>query len=205
MKSRMVRRIALAGAALTLPGLTLGVMSAGATTKTTPRVRFTGTITCAVKGSLTATPAITLSSTSHTLKLHATLSACTGSTSEKGVTIAGGTLNATATATASCTSLSGGAPSGSITWKANLPGASSTKQSFSNAAINVNSSTGVITVALPGSGGTAKATGSFAGSTSAATAIVDQTESTLAGECLGSGVSKLTFTGKNGKSTITVG
>jgi hypothetical protein len=205
MKRSMVRRIALAGAALAVPSLLVGVLSAGAATTATTKVTFTGTITCKVKGSLTASPPITLSSASHTLKLHATLSGCKGSTKEKGVTITGGTLNATATATASCTSLSGGAPAGTITWKAKTPGATATKQAFSSAAIGVNSSSGVITVSLPGSSGTATSTGSFAGSTSKATAVVDQTESSLAGECLGSGVSKLTFTGTNGASSITVG
>jgi hypothetical protein len=167
-------------------------------------VTFTGSITCAVTGSLAATPPITLSSVSHVVALHATLKSCTGNTSEKGVTITSGTLSASATATLSCTSITGGigSPKGSIVWHANLPGATSTKQGFSNAAGSVTN--GVITVTLPGSGGTATATGSFAGSTSSVTVVVDQTESTLAGECLGTGVSKLTFTGRHGHSTMTV-
>ncbi len=201
MNMKLIRRIVLAGTAAAVPLAVFGAVSAGAATPT--KVKFTGSITCAVTGSLTASPPITLSSASHTLTLTATLKTCKGSTSKSGVTITGGHLKATATATASCLALSGGAPSGTVTWTANSPGAASTKQSFSTASISVSNS--IITVKLPGSGGKATATGSFAGSKSSATAVVDQTESSLVGACTGAGVSKLTFTGKNGKSSITIG
>jgi hypothetical protein len=158
-----------------------------------------------VTGSLAATPPITLTSASHAVTLHATLKSCTGNTSQSGVTITGGSLTATATATFSCTSITSGigSPKGGIFWHANLPGAASTKQGFSNAGASVTN--GIIKVTLPGSGGTATATGSFAGSSSTALVVVDQTESTLVGECLAAGVSKLTFTGRHGRSAITVG
>lgn len=204
MNYKLVQRLALAGVAAGLPFVALGASSAGAASRT--RVTFTGSISCTVTGSLTAVPPITLSSVSHTVTLKATLKACTGSTSENGVTITGGHLKATATATFSCTSISSGigAPTGTISWVAALPGATATRQSFSNAAGSI-SSTGVISVTLPGSGGTATATGSFAGSTSTAKVIADQTKNTLISDCLGAGVSQLTFTGKHGRSKITVG
>ena len=202
MKSKLTRRIALTALAVAVPAMAVGTLSAGASTAT--KIKFTGTISCTVKGSLTAVPPITTSSASHTFTLAATLSGCSGSTSQGGVTITGASLKATASATASCTSLTGIAPAGNIYWKANLPGAAATKISFSNAGDSI-SSTGIITVTLPGSGGTSTASGSFAGTTSTATAVLDQTESSLISACFGTGVSKLTFTGKHGTSKITVG
>ncbi len=171
----------------------------------THSVTFKGSATCSISGSITATPPLTTNRAAHTLSLHASLSHCTGNTSENGVTITGGVLTAKGMATGSCTSLTAGTQSGTVSWTAGGAGAALTKQSFSNASVSASSNTGIITVKLPGSGGTSKATGSFAGSKSTLTAVVDQTESMLTSECLGSGVSKLTFTGKNGKSSITVG
>ena len=197
----VVRRTALG---ITVPTLALGILATSASSAVaSATVTFTGSISCAMKGSLTAKPPITFSNTTHSLTWHASLSGCTGNTTEHGVTITGGTLSASSKATASCTSLGLGSPRGTITWKANLPGAAPTTQSFSNASVSTNG--GIIVVTLPGSGGTAKATGSFAGSSSKATAVIDQTENAVIAQCHQSGVSKLTFTGKNGPSSITVG
>jgi hypothetical protein len=168
-------------------------------------ITFTGHVTCDISGTVTANPPISFTSQTSALTLKATLSECVGNTVEKKVAITGGTLAATSSITGSCTSLNSWTkPVGTITWKAvGKPGAAATKQTFTSASTSVNSSTGVISVALPGSG-TATSTGSFAGKTSKASIIVDQTESSLAGACL-TGVSKLTFSGTNGTSTINVG
>jgi hypothetical protein len=208
MRQKLVRRIVLAGAALALPA---GVAAVVATTvpataaqrSPAAAVKFTGSVTCSVKGKITANPPVTLSTASSKVTLTATLSKCTGSTKEKKVTISGGTLAASTTVDASCTTLTNGVnPKGTIKWKATTPGASPTTISFSSGSGAVNN--GVITVSLPGSG-TATAKGSFAGTTSKATIVLDQTEDTLAGDCLVGGVSTLTFSGTNGKSTISVG
>jgi hypothetical protein len=210
MRQKLVRRIVLAGAALALPA---GVAAVVATTvpataaqrSPATAVKFTGSVACTVKGKVTASPPITFSTQTSKISLTATLSKCSGSTKEKGVTISGGTLTAATSITGSCTSLNNFSnPKGSIKWKATGVGAAKTTVGFSNGGASINSSTGVITLNLPGSGGTSTAAGSFAGSTSKATVVLDQTEDTLAGDCF-SGVSTLTFSGTNGKSTLSVG
>jgi hypothetical protein len=175
-----VRRIALIVSAVAVAFGLLAESTSSAGAAPASAVTFKGTATCSFSGTLTSNPGIKLTTGTYKLTFSGSLSHCSGNTSQGGVTITGGTLSTSATATGSCTSLSLGSPAGTITWKANLPGAAPTKLSFSNASVKSGTP---ITVSLPGSGGTSKATGSFAGTKSRATAIVAQSQSTLTSEC----------------------
>ena len=205
-------RFAGAGAVLVVMGLVGASAAAGASVPRTAGapVVFTGSITCSVTGHMLSNPPLTMASQTTTLTLTASLTGCSGSTTEKKVTIIHGSLNATTTLTASCMSLQtskGLNPTGTIHWATKNGTASPTKLSFSSATSSVSTGTGAITVSLPGTG-TAVTTGSFAGKTSKATIVFDQTWSSLAGQCLfpiGGGVNLLSFTGVLGPSAASIG
>lgn len=195
--------VVLAVAVLGLAGLGLSA-PAGATTlrahatahETTKPVVFTGKVTCAMSGAITAKPGLTDGGgKSAVLTLTAKLAKCTGSTKKSGVTITGAKVTATSKIPNNqCTSLIEGLPklSGTITYSAKGGSAKATKFSFSNGTVAASSP---ITVDYPGSGGTATATGSFAGSKGSATAVIKQSLDTLLGECgTSSGASALTLT-----------
>ncbi len=175
--------------------LAVGLLAISATTASaapTTAVTFKGYAKCGFSGTLTSTPGITNTSAPLTIKLTGTLTTCTGNISQGGVKITGGRAAGVVHATASCTSLNSIAPSMTITWTANSPGATPTKLGFSNASVADGAP---ITVTLPGSGGTSKATGSFAGTKSTALLVVQQSAGTVSSQCATSkGVSSLNLT-----------
>jgi hypothetical protein len=166
--------------------------------RTTKPVTFTGSISCALSGSITASPAFTLSgSKPATLTLHGTLSKCTGKVSQKGVKITGGKVTGKSSVPHnSCSSLVSGAPklSGTITYIAKGGKVTATKFSFSGGGVGTNKA-GNPTVSYPGKGETSKETGSFAGKTGKAFAVISGSVSTLLAACESpAGLSKLTLT-----------
>lgn len=208
-------KFAGAGAVLVVLGLVGASATAGASVP--PRaavpVVFGGSITCAVSGRLVSSPPLTMTSQKTTMTISAKLTGCSGHTTQNHVTITHGVLNASTTlAAASCMSLQtskGLTPTGTIHWvtKTGTGTAAPTKLSFSSATSSVSTGTGAITVSLPGTG-KAATTGSFAGSTSKATIVFDQSWSSLVGQCifpLGGGVSLLSFTGVLGPSAAAIG
>jgi hypothetical protein len=205
-------KFAGAGAVLVVLGLVGASATAGASVpRTTPTpVAFTGSITCTVTGRLLSNPPLTMVSQKTILTLNATLTGCTGNTTEKRVTITRGVLNASTTLTASCMSLQtskGLAPSGTIHWGSKNGLVTPTKLSFSSGTSSISTGNGAITVSLPGTG-KAVTTGSFPGTTSKATIVFDQSWSSLAGQCLfpiGGGVSLLSFSGVLGPSAASIG
>jgi hypothetical protein len=211
-----LRNIALAAAALALPSAAIIAGSAPSGAVTTPVV-FAGTLSGNLKGSITISPAITLSTPSTVpvkFTTHVTdsnLVASKGLT-QKGVTItaAKGTSVVTAPVGTDCLTLqTTGLPSGVITTKYTTTGGTAAATKFKPGATTVttNSTTGVITAVLGGTGTTT--TGSFKNGTtgsaaSTATLILDDTASMLATAC-STGLSSIKFTGVHGASTFTFG
>lgn len=186
------RRIALCAAALAA-SVTAGAIGtsspAGAVAKT-KTVTMSGTMHCSLTGSIALSPAFTTngSGTSSTVTLHGKLTACGGTKgfTRHGVTITGGKITATGTAKDnSCvaTATSGTLPrlKGEATFSAKGGKAKPTKFVFSGGSFDASSSP--ITVSYPGSGDTAKATGSFAGSKGGSTAELKQSLDDLLSSC----------------------
>lgn len=201
-------RVALAATAVAIPvGIFAAAGSAAFAAAPNTPVKFTGSITCTTKGSITINPPIDDSTQTSKVTFTGKLSACSGNTSEKGVTISGGSFRDVQTITGSCSTLTSGLPSGTlkVTYSASGGTVTPSKVAFSGVGVTATSST--VSFVIPNSGGTTTTTGSFANSSSGSKASVtlDQSPSTLLGECTTTGVSKLTFTGKLGKSSITVG
>lgn len=210
-----LRSMMLAGAALALPAgfVIAGSVPSGAAT--TP-VTFAGTLSGNLSGSITITPGLTLSPSTTTVKFttHFTdsnLVASKGLT-QKGVTITGakGSSVVTAPAGTSCVTLqSSGLPSGTITTKYTSTGVTTAAATHFKPGMTTVSTGPPITATLGGTGTTT--TGSFrngAAGSSASTAklILDQTQAQLAASCQSStGLTKISFTGKNGASTFTFG
>jgi len=211
-----VRKIAIAAASFALTaGLVVGTTGGAGATATT--YAFTGSVSSTIVGSVKIVPALTLTPSTTTLKLTlaATLSGLTGNVKEKNnggtTTLTGGSYKSVITLPigTSCTTLLNGIPAGAgkLTWTSTtkgtgLPAANSTITFGGGALPN----TAPITATLGGPGTTTK--GSFAkptGSASNATLIIDQDLGTLVTKCGGAGVAKLTFTGTNGASNLTVG
>jgi hypothetical protein len=211
-----VRRIAIAATSLML---TAGVMvgasgGAGAAVST---YRFKGSVSATITGAIKVTPALTLSPSAGpvTVRITAALTGLTGTTSQANnggsTSLTGGAFRSLVTLPAGtrCLSLLGGIPSGAAT----LKWASSTTGTGLPAATSVISfgsgslaTTSPITATLGGPGTTTK--GSFAkptGGNSSATVVLNQTLNSLVVKCEGAGVSRLTFTGAKGTSTLTVG
>ena len=168
-------------------------------------------------GSLSFKPALTLSGSSGTVKEGTSFKAnASAGTASKGLTQKGATLSTmayTASVTfpagTSCLSLEG---AGSAASSAKVKYTSSTSTPINVSTIKwsgydeTTNSGGYIEITLPNSGGTSVTTGSFAGNSSGLCRQSDQTESNLIASCESTkGLSKITFTGKGGASTLTVG
>jgi hypothetical protein len=206
-------KVAGAVAVLAVAGLagTAAIAAAAVpATKTPTPLTFTGAITCSVTGKMTASPGLTMGSQKTTLTISAVLEGCKGNTTEKKVTIEKGVLTASTTLTASCTTFETGkgvAPSGTIHWTGSKGSVAPTKIAFTSASSSVDTGNQAITVSLPGTGKSI-ATGSFAGGSSKATVVFDQTWGSLASQCffpIGGGVTGVTFSGQLGPSAASVG
>ncbi len=199
-----IRTIALAAAALAFPaGL---VASSGASAAPLAKVTFTGSIKAVASGSVTISPPLTNSPSSGplTFTTTATLTKPTGDTKQGGVTITKAKYSSVGTEPAgtTCDSLeSNPVPEGMGTVKYTTTGGSaapSTLKFKSGSLTNTNPITVSLTKGVT--------TGSFATpGKSKATLVIDQTIGTLLTECGSTGVSSLSFTGVNGKSTFVIG
>lgn len=191
----VIRKYVLALSLIALPLGTVVASGAAASASVRPHasVTFTGSISCALSGTIKAKPALTNTASTSTIAitLGGTLSKCTGKTTQGGLTIASGTVKSTATLPkgTTCTGLLTDTPNpaGTITWKATKKGGKITATDFTLSAGSVTS-TSPITLTF-----TSTQTGSFAG-TGGTTAVIKQSIGTLLTECGGKGVSSLTLT-----------
>lgn len=198
MQIKLFRRAALGAALVAAPMVALGTATAGASAP--HATTFKGYAKCTFYGTLTSTPGLTFTAKAVTATVKLTLTGCTGNISSGGVKITGATASATVHApSASCSSLGKFSPTIKLTWKTNTGSATPTSLYFSSASATLGTP---IKVTFPKAGGTSKATGSFAGTKSKATAVVQQSANTLLTEC---GTSKgVTSLGLTKASTITV-
>ena len=213
-----LRNFALAAAALALPCAAIIAGSGPSGAVTTPVV-FAGTLSGNLSGSITISPAITLATPSTVpikFATHVTDSSLVASKglTQKGVTItaAKGSSVVMAPVGTDCLTLqTSGLPSGVITTKYTTTGglAAATKFKPGMATVTTNSTTGVITAVLGGTGTTT--TGSFkngatGSAASTATLILDATATQLATACSSAtGLTSIKFTGVHGHSTFTFG
>jgi hypothetical protein len=210
-----LRNLALAAAALALPSAAIIAGSGPSGAVTTPVV-FAGTLSGNLSGSITISPAITLSASTVPIKFttHVTDSSLVASKglTQKGVTITAAKGSSVITApigTSYVTLQTSGLPSGVITTRYTTTGgtAAATKFKPGMTTVTTNSTTGVVTAVLGGTGTTT--TGSFkngvtGSAASTATLILNQTASQLATAC-STGLTSIKFTGVNGHSTFTFG
>lgn len=186
----MIRKYVLAVLLLALPIGT--VVASGSAANAAPRphkaVTFTGTVSCSLTGKITATPALTFTAQTITIKLTGTAKKCKGNTSQGGVTLTTGAISGKVVAqNTSCTSLLTGVPNpkGTIKWKGTGGTVTPTKFTLSNGAASFSGSTTTITF-------TSTQTGSFAG-TGGSSATVNKSEKQLIKECGANGIASLTI------------
>ena len=189
------------------------IVASGPSEAATTPVVFAGTLTGNITGSITISPAITLSPSTVPIRftIHARGSKLVASKglTQKGVTLtaAHGSSVVTAAAGTSCATLqTTGLPAGVITTRYTTTGGTAAATKF-KPGTTIPSLGPPITATLGGAGTTT--TGSFKNGTagsaaSTATLIFDQTLSQLTTSC-SSGLTSITFTGLNGKSTFTFG
>jgi len=196
--TRLARTAAVA-AALVLSVVVLAGTTAGASVQRWSAARhhkakpvtFTGTITCALSATMTAKPPVMLVTPQETtLTLKGTLSKCTGTTKKGKVSIKGGTISSTSKGSVSCgtiasTSSVPGA-TGTVSWRAKGGTVKATTFSFSGGSASVASGT----ITYPGTGDTAKSTGSFTGKTASLTGVLTESASEIGTQCA-SGLSTL--------------
>jgi hypothetical protein len=209
-----LRNIVLAGATLALPAVVTIAGTAPSEAVTTP-VTFAGTLHGNLSGSITITPALTLTASKVPIKFttrvtDSSLVASKGLT-QMGVHIvaAHGVSVVTAPIGTSCLTLeTTGIPSGVITTAYTTTGGTATVTKFKPG--KTTTTTGPPIKAVLGGAGTVTV-GSFRNGTagsaaSTATLIIDQTAAALGASCGSTaGLTKITFTGVNGKSTFTFG
>jgi len=190
----VIRKYLLALCLIALPLGTVVATGTAANASVRPHssVTFTGSISCALSGSIKAKPPLTNTASTSTIaiSLNGKLSKCTGNTTQGGLTIASGAVKSTATLPkgTTCTGLLTDTPNpaGTIKWKATTKGSiTATAFSLSDGSVT---STSPITLTY-----TSTQTGSFAG-TGGTTAVIKQSIGTLLTECGGKGVSSLTLT-----------
>jgi hypothetical protein len=134
----VIRKYVLALSLIALPLGTVVASGAAANASVRPHasVTFTGSISCALSGTIKAKPALTNTASTSTIAitLGGTLSKCTGKTTQGGLTIASGTVKSTATLPkgTTCTGLLTDTPNpaGTITWKATKKGGEITATAF---------------------------------------------------------------------------
>lgn len=203
-------RLGLAAATALVPaGLILGNHGLPSTTTTT---RFHGTLGAQISGAIRFMPGLLLttgSSGTVRVTIAGTLSNLSGTTTYDGTTITGGSYRSAVTlpAGSSCLSLEvNGLPPGAgrvtFTSTGALPAAAS------NVSWGADTTAGPpLLLAFGGPGTSVK--GSFAkpsGSSSAARFVVDQTQTALLDACeSATGLTKMTFTGREGASGLNLG
>jgi hypothetical protein len=218
-----LRNLGLAAAALAVPtGMVLATSGLAGAATTFP---FKGSATGTISGTVTFTPAITLATPYNgpeKIVTSGTLTGLSGNTTESNnggsTTISGGTFHSTVNFTASnfdCTALASNpslpTAAGTAKWTSTVTGtglpAANSIITFGSEMVSINSSTGVITATLGGTGTTTK--GSFAkptGANSNATLVLDQTENQLLARCSSAtGLKSLSFKGVHGPSSFTAG
>ncbi len=172
----MLRKTVLALTVGCLPLATVAATSAAsAAARPDSTITFTGKISCSITGVIHSTPGLKWSE-AQTVKftLSASLTKCTGHTSQGGATITRGSAHGAVTGSYSCQSLlsSFPKPSGKITWT--TTGNKATPTGFK---VTSGSASGFPTVTL-----TLSQTGSFAG-TGNVTGKIKQSESQLLAAC----------------------
>jgi len=157
-----------------------------------PPMTFTGSITCTFTGTLKFKPALintdTPSTTTVTLK--GKLRTCSYTQSQSTVVITKGSIKATATAPSNNCATDVGPDSrplpamdATVKWKATGGKASPSSIDYSGVSVIPDQETGYLDLYFPQSGGTSPTTGSFAGSSSPASASSNQVASILAKAC----------------------
>jgi hypothetical protein len=205
-----LHRLGLVAATAFMPvGL---VFATNALASATSSNTFQGTLSAEISGSIKFLPGLLLTTGSNgTVKVTTTgtLSNLSGTTTYNGTTITGGSYRSVVTlpAGSSCLSLeTDGLPPGAgrvtFTSTGTLPAAAS------KVTWGAETTSGPpLGVGLGGPGTSVK--GSFAkpsGSSSVASLIMDQSQTALLDACeSASGLTKMTFTGKNGASTLELG
>jgi hypothetical protein len=184
----MIRKLALALSLLALPlGMVVAsgsVANAAVAHKTA--VTFTGSVSCAITGSISASPPLVIApAASTTITLKATAKDCTGDTTQSGVTLTKGMVSGKVTADIDCESLLSGVPSpvGTINWTGTKGKIAPSDITLSNGSASFGATTTTITF-------DSSQTGSFAGSGSVS-GTVKKTETQLVDECDGNGIKKL--------------
>ena len=183
----MFRKIGIATGAVTLSVGAVALTATGASAAPKP-VTFKGSISCALAGTVTATPPVTNTAQTVKFTIKGTVSGCKGKTSQGGAKITGGTISGSAkTTNETCSAVVGSPPefAGSVAWKTTGGTATPTAYKLSGGSAT---STSPLTITY-----TSTQTGSFAGKGSL-TAVVKPSISTLLGECGSTGVKSLTLT-----------
>jgi hypothetical protein len=185
----VIRRYVLALSLLALPVVAVVASTASANASVRPHagVKFTGSVSCSITGSIKASPPLLLTTPqTTTITLTASAKKCTGNTTQGGVTLKTGAISGKVTAkNVDCESLLNGVPNptGKISWKGTGGTIQPTTFVLSNGSASFGASSTTITF-------TSTQKGSFKGS-GAASATVNQTEDQLISECEGSGIAKL--------------
>ncbi|MDA8039184.1 MAG: hypothetical protein M0Z69_08490 [Actinomycetota bacterium] len=184
--TRVLVGLVMAGASsLALLG---GTGSAMATTPKEHRfakpVTFTGKISCAMTGSITASPPLKLATAATvTLTMKGALARCSGAMTQHKVKILGAALNGTSKGSLSCVSLTKALPalSGTVTYRTHGGKATVTKFKFSAGTLAATAMP--VTATYPAKGAKASSAGSFAGRTAALHGVVGQTITALTASC----------------------
>ncbi len=186
------RLLLAAGSVVLASSLALGFSTASfaSTASKTPSVKFKGAISCSLTGSVKISPPLTATATKVKITIAGKLTHCKGKTMQKKVKIKFGHFMGVSRADASCSDLLTGLPklAGKVTWTTKGGHAKPTNFVYTNGSLTSQSP---VTFGYPGTGGSGKATGSFAG-TSTLQVVIKQTGTSILGACAGNGVKALT-------------
>lgn len=189
------RLLLTAGSVVLASSIAVGFSTASlaSTATTKPPVKFTGSITCSLAGTVKISPALTASAKKVKITIAGKLSKCKGNTSHKKVKIKFGHFMGVSKATASCSDLLTGLPklTGTIKWTAKNGHARQTHFVYTAGSLTSESP---VTFSYPGTSGTGKTTGSFASHKTATTIIIKQSGTSILSLCAGTGVKSLTVT-----------
>jgi hypothetical protein len=177
----VIRKYLLATCLLALPLGTLVASgaAAGASTRTTAPVTFTGSVTCSISGAITAKPPLTLDTPqTTTISLKGTATKCRGKITQGGVKLVSGKISGQIDVqNEDCFALTSGVPNpvGTITWRGKGGRVTPTSFTLSNGAGTFGTKKTTIRFS-------SAQTGSFAG-TGKAKATVKKNETQLINEC----------------------
>jgi hypothetical protein len=193
------KKIVLGAAALALPIASIAMVGVGTASAARTGTTGTGTLTCnGIKGSITFKPALKNGGTAAentTIKI--TVSKCTGGTPNPKK----GTVKqdiSTSTSTNNCLSLqTSSAQSLTVKWAGGILPSTSAYSGYTTG----TAGNGDEEFILPDSGGTGSTSGSYTNSTSSATAVLNESSSTIATKCgTAAGVKSLKIT--SGTTTL---